>query len=101
MAGSFARVGDQTTGHGPYPPNVLGPPGSPTVQIEGKAAAIVGGCTVSPCVAPNSPPLTGIILAGSPTATAGGVAIARIGDMLSCGCMIVGGGATTGAGANA
>ena len=101
MAGSFARVGDQTTGHGPYPPNVLGPPGSPTVMIEGKPAAIVGGGTVSPCVAPNSPVLTGVITQGSPTAQAGGVAIARIGDMLSCGCMIVGGGATTGAGAKA
>tara|TARA_R100000234_G_C4985343_1_gene172960 strand:- start:646 stop:951 length:306 start_codon:yes stop_codon:yes gene_type:complete len=100
MAGSFARVGDQTTGHGPYPPNTLGGPGSPTVFIEGVAAALVGDGTATPCVAPNSPTLNGVIIQGSPTVQATGKAIARIGDMLSCGCMIVGGGNTVGGGAN-
>ena len=38
---------------------------------------------------------------GSPTATANGKAIARIGDSLSCGCIILGGGNTVGAGSNA
>ena len=101
MAGSMARVGDQTSGHGPYPPNVLGGPGAPSVMLNGVAAAVVGDGTVSPCVAPNSPVLTGTILAGSPTAKAEGKAIARIGDMLSCGCMITGGGASVGAGSGA
>ena len=101
MAGSMARVGDQTSGHGPYPPNVLGGPGAPSVMLNGVAAAVVGDGTVSPCVAPNSPVLTGTILAGSPTAMAEGKAIARIGDMLSCGCMITGGGASVGAGSGA
>ena len=100
MAGSFARVGDQTSGHGPYPPNVLGGPGSSTVTIEGVPAALVGDGTAAPCVAPNSPVLNGTITAGSPTVTADGKAIARIGDMLSCGCMITGGGNTGGGGAN-
>ena len=100
MAGSFARVGDQTSGHGPYPPNVLGGPGSSTVTIEGVPAALVGDGTAAPCVAPNSPVLNGTITAGSPTVTADGKAIARIGDMLSWGGMITGGGNTGGGGAN-
>ena len=101
MAGAFARVGDQTSGHGPYPPNVLGGPGSSNVLIEGVPAALVGDGTVLPCMAPNSPTLDGKITQGSPTATANGKAIARIGDPLSCGCIILGGGNTVGAGSNA
>ena len=101
MAGAFARVGDQTSGHGAYPPNVLGGPGSPDVLIEGVPAALVGDGTVSPCVAPNHSPKTGVIQDGSPTATANGKKIARIGDPLSCGCIILGGGNTVGAGSNA
>ena len=100
MAGAFARVGDQTSGHGPYPPNTLGVPGSSDVLIEGVPAALVGDGTAAPCVAPNSPVLNGTITAASPTVTADGKAIARIGDMLSCGCMITGGGNTVGGGAN-
>ena len=53
MAGSMARVGDQTSGHGPYPPNVLGGPGAPSVMLNGAAAAVVGDGTVARCVAPN------------------------------------------------
>ena len=101
MAGAFARVGDQTSGHGPYPPNKLAGPGSADVTIEGVGAALVGDGTVTPCVAPNSPTLDGKITQGSPTATANGKAIARIGDPLSCGCIIMGGGNTVGAGSNA
>ena len=101
MAGAFARVGDQTSGHGPYPPNVLGGPGSSNVLLEGVPAALVGDGTAAPCVAPNSPVLNGTITAGSPTASANGKAIARIGDQLSCGCIIMGGGNTVGAGSNA
>ena len=101
MAGSMARVGDQTSGHGPYPPNVLGGPGAPSVMLNGAPAAVVGDGTVLPCMAPNNPPLTGVIQDGSPTATAEGKKIARIGDMLTCGCMITGGGQTVGAGSNA
>ena len=101
MAGSFARVGDQTSGHGPYPPNVLGGPGSSDVLIEGVPAALVGDGTVTPCIAPNSKDLDGVIMEGSPTASANGKAIARIGDPLSCGCIILGGGNTVGAGSGA
>ena len=59
MAGAFARVGDQTSGHGPYPPNTLGGPGSSDVLIEGVPAALVGDGTVTPCIAPNSKDLDG------------------------------------------
>ena len=69
MAGAFARVGDQTSGHGPYPPNTLGGPGSSDVLIEELPAALVGDGTTVPCVAPNSPTLNGVIMEGSPTAS--------------------------------
>ena len=42
----------------------------------------------------------GKIQEGSPTVTADGKAVARIGDSLTCGCIIVGGGNTVGGGAN-
>ena len=101
MAGAIARVGDMTSGHGPYPPNFLGGSGhSTTVTVEGKPAALLGGGTVLPCMAPNNPDRNGIIQEGSPTVTADGKAVARIGDSLTCGCMIVGGGNTVGGGAN-
>ena len=101
MAGAIARVGDMTSGHGPYPPNFLGGPGhSTTVTVEGKAAALVGGGTITQCVAPNNEPKDGKIQEGSPTVTADGKAVARIGDSLTCGCIIVGGGNTVGGGAN-
>jgi len=100
MAGAMARVGDQTSGHGPYPPNKLAGPGSPDVTIEGVPAALVGDGTVVPCSAPYNPTLDGKIKEGSPTVSANGKPIARIGDMLTCGCMIVGGGNTVGGGAN-
>ena len=101
MAGAFARVGDQTSGHGPYPPNTLGGPGSSDVIIEGVPAAGSEMCIRDRCVAPNSTTLDGVIMDGSPTATANGKKIARIGDPLSCGCIILGGGNTVGAGSNA
>ena len=100
MAGAIARVGDRTSGHGAYPPNVLAGPGSPNVFIEGKPVALQGDGTVITCNAPYHSPLTGIVNSGSPTITANGKPVARIGDTLTCTCMIVGGGNTVGSGAN-
>jgi uncharacterized Zn-binding protein involved in type VI secretion len=53
-----------------------------------------------------SPPVIGTIIEGSPTSLVtcdDGVKrkVARIGDSLDCGCKIVGGAKTVGAGANA
>ena len=108
MAGSMAREGDQTTGHGSYPPAIF-LPGSSLCQkatIEGKPMLTVDaycGAHTSPS---PSPPVIGTIIQGSPTSLVkcdDGVfrKVARIGDALDCGCKIVGGAKTVGAGANA
>ena len=114
MAGSMAREGDQTTGHGSYPPAVF-LPGSSKCQkatIEGKAILTVDA-QCGPHKSPsNGSPLLGFggsggfIIEGSPTSYVtcdDGVKrkVARIGDSLDCGCKIVGGAMTVGAGANA
>ena len=118
MAGSMAREGDMTTGHGSYPPAVF-ETGSSLCQkatIEGKPMLSVDvfcGPHTSPSYsgaptlggAPFNP-LGGKIIEGSPTSFVtcdDGVKrkVARIGDSLDCGCKIVGGAKTVGAGANA
>ena len=115
MAGSYAREGDQTTGHGSYPPAIF-MPGSSLCQkatIEGKPMLTVDaycGPHTSPSPSPtlggHSPPnpLGGKIITGSPTCEVtcdDGVKrkVARIGDSLDCGCKIVGGAKTVGGGA--
>ena len=104
-----------TTGHGSYPPAIF-LPGSSLCQkatIEGKPMLTVGarcGPHTSPSPSPtlggNLNPLGGKIIQGSPTCEVtcdDGVKrkVARIGDSLDCGCKIVGGAKTVGAGANA
>ena len=118
MAGSYAREGDQTTGHGSYPPAIFQPGSSlcPLAQIEGKPILTVdvycgphtSPSNGSPTLGGHSPPnpLGGYIIQGSPTCEVkctDGVyrKVARIGDSLDCGCKIVGGAKTVGAGANA
>jgi uncharacterized Zn-binding protein involved in type VI secretion len=114
MAGSMAREGDMTTGHGSYPPAIF-PPGSSLcqkAQIEGKPMLTVDAYC-GPHTSPSPNPTLGKpggslgkIIQGSPTSLVtcdDGVKrkVARIGDSLDCGCKIVGGAKTVGAGANA
>ena len=108
MAGSMAREGDMTTGHGSYPPAIFLPGSSlcQLAQIEGKPML-----TVDAKCAPHGSPspsaaIIGTIIQGSPTSLVkcdDGVfrKVARIGDALDCGCKIVGGAKTVGAGAGA
>ena len=108
MAGSMAREGDQTTGHGSFAPSIF-LPGSSLCQkatIECKPMLTVDA-KCAPHGSPSpSPAIIGTIIQGSPTSLVkcdDGVyrKVARIGDALDCGCKIVGGAKTVGAGANA
>ena len=114
MAGSYAREGDMTTGHGSYPPAIFetGCSLCQLATIEGKPILTVDvfcGRHTSP--SNGSPtlgghpfnPLGGKIIQGSPTCKVkcdDGVFrfVARIGDSLDCGCKIVGGAKTVGGG---
>ena len=107
MAGSYAREGDMTTGHGSFVPSIF-QPGSSLCQnatIEGKPMLTVDVIVASHGSPTPSTPITdGKIIQGSPTCKVkcdDGVfrAVARIGDALSCGCKIVGGAKTVGGGA--
>jgi uncharacterized Zn-binding protein involved in type VI secretion len=107
MAGSYAREGDMTTGHGSFVPSIF-QPGSSLCQkatIEGKPMLTVDVIVASHGSPTPSPPIVdGKIIQGSPTCKVkcdDGVfrAVARIGDSLSCGCKIVGGAKTVGGGA--
>ena len=114
MAGSYAREGDQTTGHGSYPPAIFetGCSLCQLATIEGKPILTVD-VFCGPHTSPSngSPtlggapfnPLGGKIIQGSPTCKVkcdDGVFrfVARIGDSLDCGCKIVGGAKTVGGG---
>ena len=106
MAGSMAREGDMTTGHGSYAPSIF-QPGSSLCQkatIEGKPMLTVDA-KCAPHGSPSpSPAIVGTIIEGSPTCKVlcdDGVYrfVARIGDSLDCGCKIVGGAKTVGGGA--
>ena len=76
MAGSYAREGDMTTGHGSYPPAIF-EVGSSLCQkatIEGKPILTVDvycGAHTSPTPSPTlggkNNPLGGKIIQGSPT----------------------------------
>ena len=108
MAGSMAREGDQTTGHGSFAPSIFLPGSSlcQKAQIEGKPMLTIDA-KCAPHGSPSpSPAVIGTIIEGSPTSYVtcdDGVKrkVARIGDALDCGCKIVGGAMTVGAGANA
>ena len=108
MAGSMAREGDQTTGHGSFAPSIFLPGSSlcQLAQIEGKPMLTVDVIVASHGSPSPSPAIIGTIIEGSPTSLVtcdDGVKrkVARIGDALDCGCKIVGGAKTVGAGANA
>ena len=111
MAGAFAREGDMLSGHGSFPPHPF-----PVGQSLAKATFIEGVkvlCVDSINNAHSTSPSPGaipsggsVIKEGSPTAkvlcTDGQMrAVARIGDELTCGCTIMAGGNTVGAGSNA
>ena len=106
MAGSYAREGDQTTGHGSFAPSIFLPGSSlcQLAQIEGKPMLTIDA-KCAPHGSPSpSPPVIGTIIQGSPTSLVkcdDGVfrKVARIGDSLDCGCKIVGGAKTVGGGA--
>ena len=111
MAGSFAREGDMLSGHGSFPPHPfpVGQSLAKATYIEGIKVLCVDSINNahSPSPSPGTIPTGGsVITEGSPTAkvlcTDGQMrAVARIGDSLSCGCKIMGGGNTVGAGSNA
>ena len=113
MAGSYAREGDMTTGHGSYSPAVFetGCSLCQKATIEGKPILTVDvftGPHSSPTPSPTLGghpfnPFGGKIIQGSPTCKVkcdDGVYrfVARIGDSLDCGCKIVGGAKTVGGG---
>ena len=114
MAGAFAREGDMLSGHGSFPPHPF-PVGQSLAKapyIEGIKVLCVDSInnahSSSPSPTPGATLSTGgsVITEGSPTAKVlcsdGQLrAVARIGDSLSCGCKIMGGGNTVGAGSNA
>ena len=104
----MAREGDQTTGHGSFAPSIFLPGSSlcQLAQIEGKPMLTVDAKCAPHCSPSASPAIIGTIIQGSPTSLVkcdDGVyrKVARIGDSLDCGCKIVGGAKTVGAGANA
>ena len=114
MAGAFAREGDMLSGHGSFPPHPfpVGQSLSKATYIEGIKVLCVDSInnahSSSPSPTPGATLSTGgsVITEGSPTAKVlcsdGQLrAVARIGDSLSCGCKIMGGGNTVGAGSNA
>lgn len=89
MAQPAAKVGVSTVAGG-----VIIGPGATTVLVEGAPQAVVGDS-----VAPHAP-FTGdhnsaTIVSGNPDITAEGRAVARLGDMCSCGHTIDGDCATT------
>ena len=108
MAGAYAREGDMLSGHGSYPPHPfpVGQSLAKATYIEGKKVLCVDSIdTTHPgSPSPNSPPSPPPkIITGSPTCDVmcfdGQLrAVARIGDSLSCGCKIMGGGTLTGGG---
>ena len=106
MAGSYAREGDMTTGHGSYAPSIF-QPGSSLCQkatIEGKPMLTIDAKCEPHGSSSPSPAIVGTIIQGSPTCKVkcdDGVYrfVARIGDSLDCGCKIVGGAKTVGGGA--
>ena len=104
----MAREGDQTTGHGSFAPSIFLPLSSKCQKatIEGKPILTVDAKSAAHGSPSPSPAIIGTITQGSPTSLVlcdDGVyrKVARIGDALDCGCKIVGGAKTVGAGANA
>lgn len=84
-----ARVSDPT-GH----PGVIGPPGVPTVLIEGRPAATVGTPHICSFPPPAVHPPSALLPPGCPTVLIGGQPAARVGDMSACGAPIVSGAPT-------
>ena len=113
MAGAFAREGDMLSGHGSFPPHPF-PVGQSLAKatfIEGKKVLCVDSINNAHSSSPSPTPGSTLsaggskIITGSPTCkvmcTDGQLrAVARIGDSLSCGCKIMGGGTVTGGGSN-
>ncbi|GAB91906.1 PAAR domain-containing protein [Gordonia rhizosphera] len=84
-----ARVSD-VTAH----PGVIGPPGCPTVLIEGRPAATVGTPHICSFPPPAVHPPTTIMPPGCPTVLIGGRPAARVGDVSGCGATIITGAAS-------
>ena len=113
MAGAIAREGDMLSGHGSFPPHPFPVGGSIAKDafVEGVKMLCVGSIDTahpgspSPTPTPPGSKQPPEIVSGSPTMKVMTIngdlqPVARIGDELSCGCMIMGGGNTVGAGAN-
>lgn len=78
---SVARVGVDKVG-GIVTGGVITGPGKPTVRINGSPVSVIGDN-----VAPHGagPHANATIVQGSSTVFAGGIGIARLGDLASCG----------------
>lgn len=78
-----ARIGDLTS-HG----GMVAGPGTPTVLIGGKPAAVMGDSHVCALPVPAHPPTTPFIL-GSVTVLIGGKPALRAGDPCICGAAVI------------
>lgn len=81
-----ARLGDPTTGHPPYPPQVI-VSGSGNVLINGIPAARQADPVTVHCSPIDCHP--GVIAQGCPTVFVNGIPAARVADPVSCGPNVI------------
>ncbi|MGQ4880705.1 type VI secretion system PAAR protein [Billgrantia sp. LNSP4103-1] len=94
MGRNFVLVGDIGTDHDGFPPTPV-TAGSPTVLIDGKAAARLGDPLV-PHDKPNHPSHPRAIAEGSSTILIDGKPAALTGHAVSCGGVVIGGASAVG-----
>jgi len=80
---AVVRVGDNSTGHGCYPP-MAATTGSPNVFVNSRPVVRVGDYWNSHAC-PGSLPHDGVASSGSSSVFANGRPIVRVGDSISCG----------------
>jgi uncharacterized Zn-binding protein involved in type VI secretion len=89
----IATEATTSTGHACYPPtNAIGPYAPPTVKINGRLVQLKGITMYAPhsCGA-KTPVHAGVmrmVVEGAPFVTIGGIAVVRIGDLISCGDVV-------------
>ena len=83
---AIARLGDNSSGHGPFPPTPIVDAKTSTVFINGIPCAVVGAEHTPHTVGRETHPQPNRnISAGSPNVFIEGKAVARIGDPIGCG----------------
>lgn len=93
---AVSRLGDQCTGHGPWPPR-LSTGASPDVFVNGIAAHRQGDSWAVHC-SPTPACHASVLANGSATVFANGKPLARIGDPVACGSSVAQGSANVFAG---